>query len=382
MPLDTVLLPLIKTTMVLPPKVGITAGQGGGITVVDGKVIIADLRGAFFILESRQSQLKRLDLPPLPDDRAAFEKFGPRERTLNGFPIDFGFRVHDVESRKQPDGIRLFVSHERYLPDLKTTALAVSAITLRATDLAAVSPWEDIYQSQPLHSEWYAGVAGGSRLLVVGDELYVTVGDYNQDNVFMKSKLEAQNPDNDFGKILKVDLRTRQKTMLSMGHRNPQGLAATSNGTIYATEHGPKGGDLLTKVIAGSNYGWPIRTYGTHYTTYDWPNRKFDTGEKKFDRPSFVWVGSIATSNLVEGDRFHPVWAHDLLVTSLIGQSIFRVRLDDDGRGIYAERIAMDERLRDIAYLTDGTLVLWTDEGHLIFLTVDAEKLASNQRPP
>ena len=42
----------------------------------------------------------------------------------------------------------------------------------------------------------------------------------------------------------------------------------------------------------------------------------------------------------------------------------------------------MGQRLRDIAALPDGTLVLWTDEARLLFVGVDRGKLATNQRPP
>jgi len=38
------------------------------------------------------------------------------------------------------------------------------------------------------------------------------------------------------------------------------------------------------------------------------------------------------------------------------------------------------QRLRDIAALADGTLVLWTDSAQLIFLSVDRARLEANQR--
>ena len=40
---------------------------------------------------------------------------------------------------------------------------------------------------------------------------------------------------------------------------------------MYATEHGPQGGDELNPIVAGKNYGWPVETYGAHYGSYDWP---------------------------------------------------------------------------------------------------------------
>ena len=72
------------------------------------------------------------------------------------------------------------------------------------------------------------------------------------------------------------------------------------------------------------------------------------------------------------------------MVESLKAQSLYRMRLDGKDRVVYSEPIWIGERLRDIGSLSDGTLVLFTDSAKLIFLSVDAEKLATNKRewPP
>jgi glucose/arabinose dehydrogenase len=215
-------------------------------------------------------------------------------------------------------------------------------------------------------------------MVASGDDLYLTVGDYNQDNVLMHSRLEAQNPDSDFGKILRIDLRTGAKTLISMGHRNPQGLVITSKGAMYATEHGPRGGDELNLIVPGKNYGWPVTTLGTHYTTYDWASR--DEGGQPFESPVFAWLPSIGVSHLIEVVGFHPLWDNDLLVTSLKAQTVYRLRLDGDRRVLYSEPITLGQRLRDIVVLPDRTLAIWTDEAQLMFLSVDGARLASNRR--
>jgi len=218
-------------------------------------------------------------------------------------------------------------------------------------------------------------------MLAVDDVLYVTVGDYNQDNVFMDSEvLEAQNPNTDFGKIFRIDLRTKTKIMLSMGHRNPQGLVLTSTGQLLSTEHGPRGGDLLTEIRPGRNFGWPLVTFGTHYTTYDWPDLKLRRPEQTFDKPLFAFVPSIAASNLIEIKGFDSRWDGDLLISSLAARSLYRIHRDTDGHVVYSEPIRIGQRLRDIVSLPDGTPVVWTDDAQLQFVTVDREKLATNRR--
>ena len=65
-----------------------------------------------------------------------------------------------------------------------------------------------------------------------------------------------------FGKILKLNTYSKKYEILSLGHRNPQGLFYNSDEDfILSTEHGPDGGDeinlnLNTKII--KNFGWAI----------------------------------------------------------------------------------------------------------------------------
>jgi len=74
-------------------------------------------------------------------------------------------------------------------------------------------------------------------------------------------------------------------------------------------------------------------------------------------------------------------WDDDLLVGSLKAQSLFRLRLDR-GRVLYSESIWIGQRIRDIAQLQDGTIVLWTDDTELQFISVDRQRLEQNQRDP
>lgn len=41
------------------------------------------------------------------------------------------------------------------------------------------------------------------------------------------------------------------------GHRNMQGIDFGPDGTLYATEHGPKTDDEVNILVSGGNYGWP-----------------------------------------------------------------------------------------------------------------------------
>ncbi|MEM9666171.1 MAG: PQQ-dependent sugar dehydrogenase [Bacteroidota bacterium] len=87
----------------------------------------------------------------------------------------------------------------------------------------------------------------------------------------------AQDLDSDSGKIHRLradgsipsdnpvfDGKSGPTSIWSYGHRDTQGLFY-SNGTLYANEHGPLGGDELNVIEKGGNYGWPLFSYGLNY---------------------------------------------------------------------------------------------------------------------
>ena len=53
----------------------------------------------------------------------------------------------------------------------------------------------------------------------------------------------------------------------SYGHRDVQGLHFdVSRKELVGVEHGPKGGDEFNVIEKGKNYGWPLYSFGIHYS--------------------------------------------------------------------------------------------------------------------
>jgi cytochrome c2 len=65
----------------------------------------------------------------------------------------------------------------------------------------------------------------------------------------------------------------------------------------------------------------------------------------------------------------------------LKASSLYRLRLEA-GRVLYSEPIWIGQRIRDIVETTDGTIVLWTDDTQLLFVTPDKDQLATNRLMP
>ena len=164
--------------------------------------------------------------------------------------------------------------------------------------------------------------------------------------------VKPQDDNSIFGKILFMDLKSKEYQIFSKGHRNAQGLFAKDN-IILSTEHGPKGGDELNKIEFKKNYGWPVASYGKSYNK---KNLRYLKSHKSngFQEPLYAFVPSIGISQLIIlPDTFNSEWQSSVLVTSLNGRSIYRFKFEDKSfdKITYVEKIYIGERIRDIKYV-------------------------------
>jgi glucose/arabinose dehydrogenase len=148
-----------------------------------------------------------------------------------------------------------------------------------------------------------------------------------------------------------------------LGHRNQQGAALhPKTGLLWTHEHGPQGGDEVNVIRPGTNYGWPVITYGANYVT----GTKIGEGAQKegMAQPIHYWVPSIAPSGMAfyEGDRF-PRWKGDLFVGALKDRMLVRLKLDGE-KAVKEERMLQGVlgRIRDVRAGPDGFIYLLTDE--------------------
>jgi glucose/arabinose dehydrogenase len=198
--------------------------------------------------------------------------------------------------------------------------------------------------------------------------LYLTLGDRGE-------MQRAQALDDHAGKILRLtdegkpapgnpflnDPKARPE-IFSLGNRNVQGAALhPQTGVLWAHEHGPQGGDELNVIKAGSNYGWPVITYGVNYVT----GTKIGEGTSKagMAQPVKHWPSGFSPSGMAfyTGDRF-PKWRGDVLMGALRGQGVKRVRLEGE-KAVDEEMMLTGSigRVRDVRVGPDGLVYLLTD---------------------
>ncbi len=210
----------------------------------------------------------------------------------------------------------------------------------------------------------------GSRFLFDRDgALFISLGDQAdgpraQDRGDYAGSLIRINAD---GTIPKdnpfVDSDNVLPEIYTYGNRNIQGMAMhPATGAIYIHEHGPQGGDELNLVRPGTNYGWPVITYGVNYVV----GTKIGEGTEKtgMEQPLHYWVPSIAPSGMTfyTGDDF-PNWQGHVFIGSLKFGQLVRLELENN-KVIHEERMLEGKlgRIRDVRQGPDGGLYLLTDQ--------------------
>ncbi|MFN7934698.1 MAG: glucose/sorbosone family PQQ-dependent dehydrogenase [Bryobacteraceae bacterium] len=206
--------------------------------------------------------------------------------------------------------------------------------------------------------------------------------------------------------------------VFTYGHRNTQGIDFASDGTLYASEHGPKSDDEVNILKRGGNYGWPnvagLRD-GKAYVYARWAESSVPCSQMKFsdlEIPASVprepesafrkpFTPPIATMFTVpNGFNFQdpkcegvhyicwptvgpssieyyeskgtgiPGWDKVLMVTTLKRGSLYVVPLRKDGQAVAAKfwrYFQQENRFRDTAVSPDGkTIFIATDSGGLV----------------
>jgi PQQ-dependent dehydrogenase (s-GDH family) len=205
--------------------------------------------------------------------------------------------------------------------------------------------------------------------------------------------------------------------IFTYGHRNMQGIDFAPNGTLYASEQGPKTDDEINILVPGGNYGWPHVAGFRDDKAYQYARwkdattpcaqltfsdlkidpsvpREDETSWKEpmqdpivtmftvpsnwnFDDPrcgnnGFVCWPTVAASSIetyMPKTGGIPGWSNSLIITTLKRGSIYRIPLAADGRTLRGpiERYFQSEnRFRDTAFSPDmRTMYVATDNGGL-----------------
>ena len=254
--------------------------------------------------------------------------------------------------------------------DGNLTAVAKGALS---SDEKTITNATVIYRATPA----YRGTLhyGGRILFDPQGNLLVSTGERSD----LSTRPQAQSLNSGLGKVVRITKTGEPASgnpfvgqagarpeLYSYGFRNPQGLALHPvTGDLWESEHGPRGGDEINRVVAGANYGWPTITYGLEYS-----GSRVGSGiqqQEGLQQPAYYWDPVVSPSGITFYSSDHiPEWKNNLFVSSLSGMHIARLLIEND-KIVGEERLLSGEsqRFRDITQGSDGALYAITDQGRL-----------------
>ena len=262
----------------------------------------------------------------------------------------------------------LYISYSKPKPDAERGTTAVIRARFEDDRLSDV---EEVFEAVTEGRGHY-----GSRLAFDSEGyLFITVGDRQAPPRGDLESHPAQDLSNHHGTTNRINADgsvpadnpfvgdpNARPEIFTYGHRNQQGLAIhPETGDIWATEHGPQGGDELNLLLPGTNYGWPVVGYGVNYGSGEAIHE--GTMREGMQHPTRFWVPSIATSGLLvyTGSAF-PEWHGDIFVGGMAGEQLARLTMD--GQAVVAEETLVQGlgRIRDVRQGPDGFIYLAIDD--------------------
>jgi glucose/arabinose dehydrogenase len=264
----------------------------------------------------------------------------------------------------------VYWSFSEQRPQGTVTAIAKGRLADNETQIEGATV---IYRAEPAHSG--SAHYGGRVIFDRTGYLLASTGERSD----MVTRAQSQAVNSALGKIIRINKDGQpapdnpflaqseaRPELFSIGHRNPQGLAMHPvTGDIWQSEHGPRGGDELNRVVPGANYGWPIITYGIEYN-----GQRVAAGiqqQEGLEQPVYYWDPVISPSGITfyKGNRI-PEWENNLFIGALSGTHIVRLVIENN-TVIGEERLLTSEnqRFRDITQGADNALYAITDEGTL-----------------
>ena len=188
---------------------------------------------------------------------------------------------------------------------------------------------------------------------------------------------------NFYGKVAEINLKSGSTNTYAKGIRNLGGIFYDHEvKSLYLSDNGPRGGDMLYRLQRGGTYAWPTTTLGRPYGSGT--TNPDQVQVNKFPAtfpPIFSWTPSISPSMLTRiNSNSFPFWKNNLIVGSLKGQSLRRLYVHEN-TVIYDEPIPLGLRIRSIIQLKSGKILVGSDEGSFLLISPD-ESQPGGPYPP
>jgi len=339
----------------------------------DDKIILATGSGFFFTVDKNDILNKRPRLLPLPTN---FHKI----ISNRNFYSNNG--AHSIKDILIKDGeILVSYTNEKY-SDCYNLSIISATINYTALEFYNAFQFEECASEKGTNPH-----EGGGRMVnYKGKQILLSVGNYGI-NKFPQDKNSI------FGKIIAIDIDSGKNKIVSMGHRNPQGLYYDEErDVIISTEHGPNGGDEININLDGlgdsmiENYGWPISSYGTHYDGKDRTDAPLYKSHVKygFKEPILEFTPSIAISEIIKfpsDDSINDFLIGSLGYSDLDGRhSLHYLQFDESYKVILFKDVwFIGDRIRDLLMIDEKVVLMLLEGDHKVLPSLGLLELDSNE---
>jgi len=298
----------------------------------------------------------------LYDTKDSSERLLGLVATANQRLDDSRFAVTDIGVLSQTETTAdVVVSFPRYDRKRDCVSLVLGSYQIDLDNKVPVKPKGIWFTSKPCALVSAVQHAAGRIEVIDSSNVYLTLGDLGF------NKINNVKVRGDLGSLFKVSKTKVEK--ISIGHRNQQGIALIGN-DLYASEHGPRGGDELNLISKGKDYGWPAVTYGEPYSAGDYVKPKATGSHEGFVKPLKYWVPSVAPTELVvlPTSSGWGKWSSQLVMGTLREESLIFIELKDRRTVGQVLKVDVGERIRDLEISDAGQIVATTDSGKLLFI--------------
>ena len=218
------------------------------------------------------------------------------------------------------------------------------------------------------------------------NELYLSVGDYRHwDKVNLKKK-------SILGKTLAFGLENKKYRIYTSGHRNALSIYYDENNQILlSSEMGPHYGDEINVLKENHNYGWPISSYGLHYSNYTHPHplskltkyapiykshSKYGFEEPLFSFSPFYKKIQINNEKLVGGPALKNILRNvfsnadnEYLVFGMKSKLIYNFKYNNEKSVMkLTSTLNLNYRIRDAIELKDSLLMIEEENPSLMIM--------------
>ena len=256
---------------------------------------------------------------------------------------------------------KIFVSFiDEIKKDCWNTSLIYGDINYKNITFKKLFSAEECVHSKNNIDKEFAGTQSGARIVNFDDNnVLLSIGEY-------RNRYLAQKNDSVNGKIIKINIHNNNYEIISMGHRNPQGLYFDKDQNfILETEHGPKGGDEINIIEVDKidnekilNYGWAIVSDGEHYKKSKKKYEKYPLYKSHskygFIPPIKSFVPSIGISQITK------IASNKYVASSMKDKSLYFFELDEEKKLKNLKRVEVYERVRDLNFY-DNKLYLFLE---------------------